>query len=170
MRILKTAIFFIILMPGVAMPNITNHPNWAAINTYSAAFVGTIKTYQDQFYAVNGRYFQGVQLLGYDAKPDGTADVQTVNTAKPTDQAETWRDFAPNVFKQNLKIPIQLTLTPFTCHDGSGWILEGEVWYPGLGPDSRGLDGDHWVYRHYEGPLSCRGVYDWEEWTIEPEY
>lgn len=152
---------------GVAMGDITSHPNWANINAYSASFVSTIKTYQDQFFIVNGKYFQGLALLGPDVKPDGTTDIQTINTAAPVDQLTSWKDFAPAVFKVTLKIPIQITLNVYHSPDGWGWVLRAECWYAGLDPDQYGTYGNHWVYMHNEGPEEMNQIQD--QWYIEVE-
>ena len=146
---------------------ILNHPNWAKINTYSAAFVGTIKTNQDAFFAANGKYFQGIALLGPTAKPDGTTDIQVVNASKPYDQNVSWFDFASNVFKNNLKIPIQLKIDVYQAPTGWGWILTAEVWYAGIGPDAYGRNGSHWVYQYNQGPEAMDGIFD--EWYIQTD-
>ena len=42
------------------MADFIDHPQYAKITAFTESIVGTIKTYQDQFFVVNGRYFQGL--------------------------------------------------------------------------------------------------------------
>jgi len=149
-RFLSFTIAFL-LFGGVAMADFISHPQYAKITTFTQSVVGTIKTYQDQFFVANGRYFQGLWLLG-PVQVDGTTDITVVNTSAPSDFPYTWKDFAPTVFKNTLKIPVNIRIDVYQSPDGWGWIFTAEVWKDGLGPDLFGAYGDHWMYIHDEGP------------------
>jgi len=154
-----------LLFGGTAMAGFLNHPNFAKINTFTASVIGTIKTYQDQYFVTNGRYFQGLWLLG-NQQVDGNTDVAVINTSAPSDQQVTWRDFAPTVFRNNLKIPVNVRIDVYQSPQGWGWVLVAECWIDGLGPDAFGNNGNHWVYNHSEGPSDIGLVED--VWYIEP--
>jgi len=166
MKKLITFTIAFLIFGGTAMADFTHHPNFAKINTFTASIVGTIKTYQDQFFVANGRYFQGLWLLG-PQQVDGNTDVAVVNTSAPSDFPFTWKDFAPTVFKNTLKIPVNICVHVYQSPRGWGWLFIAEAWVEGLSPDAYGNDGSHWKYVHNEGPDEMVGVFD--DWFVEPE-
>jgi len=147
------------------MSDFIDHPQYAKITAFTESVIGTIKTYQDQFFVTNGRYFQGLWLLG-DREVDGTTDEPVINTSAPSDFPFTWKDFAPTIFKNNLKVPVNISISVYEAPTGWGWTFYAEVFYAGLGPDAYGTYGDHWVYQHNEGPEDYIGIFD--EWFISP--
>lgn len=164
---MKKLIAFLIafyILGGVAMADFIDHPQYAKISTFTASVVGTIKTYQDQFFVANGRYFQGLWLLG-PVQVDGTTDVTVVNTSAPSDFPFTWKDFAPTVFKNTLKIPVNIRIDVYQSPQGWGWVFTAEAWIDGFGPDEFGNNGSHWVYTYTEGP-EVPGPFN-DVWHIE---
>jgi hypothetical protein len=153
-----------ILMGGSSTAGFLNHPNWSNINTFTASIVQSISNSQAEFYAVNGRYFQGKWLLG-DQQVDGTADVSVDNATSPSDFGFTWKDFNPVVFKNNLKIPVNVKIDVYESPDGWGWTLRAEAYVDGLDPDQYGNYGNHWVYIHHEGPKEADEIFD--EWYVQ---
>ena len=141
-----------------------NHPNLAHLNTFTVAIVQSLSDAQADFYSANGRYFQGLPLLG-DQQPDGTADIRIDNASKPGDQDFSWHDFAPTIFKNNTKVPINVQIDVSESPDGWGWKLVGEIWIDGLGPDAYGNEGLHWMYIHYEGPAPDPDTH-YDEWFV----
>jgi len=150
------------------MADFIDHPAYAKITTFTASIVGTIRTYQAQFFVTNGRYFQGLWLLGPTATPDGTTDETVINTSMPSDFPFTWKDFVPTIFKNTLKIPVNIRIDVYEAPNGWGWIFRADVWKAGLDPDAYGNYGDHWVYQHNEGPDDWGGPLD--IWFIQPEF
>ena len=144
---------------------IINHPSYARIVTLTQSFVDSVSAKQADFFIANGRYFQGINLV--DGQPDGETDINMDATKKPTDQLESWSDFDSKVFKNNIKIPFNVKVNIYESPAGWGWELIIEVWKADLGPDAYGNDGDHWIYRHHEGPAPKGGIFD--TWYIDPD-
>lgn len=165
MKKLLSALTLLFLLQGTAMADFIDHPAYAKITTFTASVVDTIRTYQNQFFVINGRYFQGLWLLG-DTQADGTTDETVINTSMPSDFQISWRDFAPTVFKNNLKIPVNIRIDVYESPSGWGWIFRAEVWKAGIDPDAYGNYGDHWVYQYNEGPEVDQSQI-WDEWYIE---
>lgn len=157
----------VLMTRGYAMADFIDHPQFAKITTFTQTVVNTIKTYQDQFFVTHGRYFQGLWLLG-EREVDGTTDLSVINTSAPSDFPFTWKDFAPTVFKNTLKIPVNVKIDVYESPNGWGWRFRADVYYAGLGPDAYGNYGDHWVYVHHEGPENSVGISD--EWYIEADF
>ena len=103
-------------------------------------------------------------MLG-EQQVDGTTDEGVINLSAPTDFPFTWKDFAPTVFKNNLKIPVNVRIDVYEAPNGWGWKFKAEVYYPDLGPDAYGNYEDKWVYRHHEGPADIGEILD--EWHID---
>ena len=156
---------FLLLTISSAFAGIIDHPSYAKIVTLTSSFVEQVITAQADYFIVNGHFFQGIRLVP--GEPNGTDNVGADATKKPTDQADTWNDFAPLVFKNNLKIPFQVRINTSADTLGYGWEMVIEVWKDGLGPDQFGNYGDNWRYRHYEGPVTPSGHLD--VWFIVPE-
>lgn len=145
---------------------ITDHPRYAQIMTYVNSFITNVSTQQADYFITNGRYFQGIKLLG-EVQPDGNTDINMDATSKPSDQLSSWNDFLPSVFKNNIKIPVQVTVSPYERNHepkGFGWILRIELWHTGLGEDYRGRTGNHWIYNYHEGPVAPE--YPIEQWYV----
>ena len=68
------------------------------------------------------------------------------------------------MFKNNLKVPVNIKVDVYESSAGWGWIFRAEVVIDGLGPDAYGVDGSRWEYKHGEGPAAQNGV--WDEWHI----
>ncbi|MCK5015644.1 MAG: hypothetical protein KAS32_01115 [Candidatus Peribacteraceae bacterium] len=161
-------VIFIVLMlwGGQAMADFIKHPMYAKISTFTASVVSQILNKQNEFFLVNGRYFQGLWLLG-DTQVDGTTDETIIESNSPDDFNFTWRDFDSTVFKKNIKIPVNIKIDVYEAPDGWGWIFFAEVYIDGYDPDEFGTYGDHWIYRHHEGPEKINGIFD--KWYIEIE-
>lgn len=167
MKKIMWALLLVVLTWGTAMADFIKHPQYAKISTFTASVIDTIAAKQAEYFTVKGKYFQGVWLLG-DVQADGTTDTSVINTVKLIDQDETWYEFAPDIFKKQLKIPVNIKIDVYESPDGWGWIFTAEVWIDGYGPDAYGNDGNHWVYRHNEGPYDFNEIED--EWYIFPEF
>lgn len=167
-------ILLILACIGIIMANgkesiagFTDHPNIATLNSFSSSMVGTIGGLQQAYFVKYGVYFQGLWLLGDEAFPDGIEYLEAEYTRKPSDQADTWQNFGPALFKPGLSCPANVKIDVYESPDGWGYIVTLEIYYPGIGPDANGNDGDHWVYKHNEGPEARNGIFD--EWYIQPD-
>jgi len=145
------------------MPDFIDHPQYAKITAYTAQVVQNISDSQAVFFAANGFYFQGLWILG-PVQVDGTTDENMVVDTSPEDQPYTWEDFNDSLFKSNIKIPVNIKIDVYQHQLGWGWILTAEVFYAGIDPDAYGNYGDHWIYKHHEGPRSIIDIFD--EWHI----
>ena len=143
----------------------SDHPFYENLMTITANLISDIAAAQATYFATNGKYFQGIKTPT--APLDGVSEGTIDETAKPSDQLESWVDFAPQTFKKNSKVPYQIRVDVYEAPSGHGWIMTAELWYDGLGPDAYGNDGSHWVFRHHEGAATPGGIYD--EWYIVPE-
>lgn len=144
---------------------IDRHPKWAS-NNRTQNFIVLITNRQAEYFAKNGKYFQGLRIPSTGAL-DGDAAAAINYGLKPTDQDDSWNTFAPNDFKASTRLRFHLAIDVYQHPEGMGWILTIDLFSPGLGPDNYGIDGDHWVYRHNHGPMSQSGI--WDEWYIQPE-
>ena len=165
-KTLWLVVAFILLTGGTAMADITEHPFYGKLMTITNSFVNAIAAKQDEYFIANGRYFQGIRIP--EGELDGTTDVSVNVNAKPHDQEETWAQFDKTLFKNNLKVPYNISIDVYEAPSGWGWILTGELWYDGLGPDSYGNNGSHWVFKHHEGPMNL-GFEILDEWYIKPD-
>jgi len=168
MKKLFIALMVWVLSAGVAMADFIDHPNYAKVTTLTESVVASIADAQSDFFVIHGRYFQGLWLLG-DVQVDGTTDETVINTSQPSDFDFSWRDFESTIFKNNLKIPINIRIDVYEHPTmGWGWIFRAEVFYEGLDPDAYGTYGDHWVYQHNSG-TSVDASKIWDEWYIEKD-
>ena len=144
---------------------ITAHPRYAMLMTLVNALIVKIQLAQASYFSVNQKFFQGIRIP--EISLDGTTDT-TVNWAvAPHDQAAAWKDFDGTTFKTAFKIPFNIRIDVYRAPTGWGWVLTVELWHAGMGPDAYGTDGDHWVYKHHEGPANQIGYFD--EWYIESD-
>lgn len=132
------------------MAQITEHPRYAVIQTRIDSFINTIHDAQALYFNEHGRYFQGITTP--EEPQDGLTDANINWALKPHYQEESWKEFAPNVFRSNIKIPFQIRIDQYAAPNGFGWWLTIEVWIDGYGPDKFGEYGSHWYYQHHEGP------------------
>ncbi len=166
-KIFLIALTTLMLWGGQAMADFVDHPQYAKISTLTESIISQIADAQDEFFIENSRYFQGLWLLG-DTQVDGTTDETISENTSPDDFGVTWAEFMPTVFKKKVTLPVNVKIDVYTSPRGWGWILFAEVFYPDMGPDAYGTYGDHWVYRHHEGPDDISGgIFD--EWYIEVE-
>ena len=150
----------------------SDHPFYSNLMTIITTLVDDIAAAQVLYAAdkleTEGvpRYFQGIKTPA--TQQDGTTIGDIIDeTAKPTDQLESWVNFAPQTFKKNSRIPYQITVDVYSGPSGHGWIFTGELWYDGLGPDAYGNMGSHLVYRHHVGPEVLSGIFN--ELYIQPD-
>lgn len=134
--------------------------------TLTNSLVTTIRNKQAEYFATKGKYFQGLRMPSTGVL-DGNVNA-TINPAlRPEDQEASWLDFDPLTFKTNTKIPYHIHIDVYQSPIGWGWVMVAEFWKTGLGPDTYGNDGDHWLYRHNEGPNQDSGI--WSDWHIQPD-
>jgi hypothetical protein len=100
-------------------------------------------------------------------KLDGNIASDIPYGKKPSDQDDSWNEFAARDFKMDTKVPTHIQIDVYQAQNGWGWILVFDIWKQGLGPDNYGTDGNHWKFQHNEGPEVREGI--WDEWFIEPE-
>lgn len=147
---------------------IQDHPGYAALVTFTNSMVIKIRSKQAQYYVEKGKYFQGIKTPN---EAVGRADGQTLKSIAyglhPSDQDDSWNTFDPTNFKVNTKVPAHIRIDVYQAPEGWGWILIIDFWRTGLGPDAYGRNGDHWVYKHNEGPKMSGGV--WGEWYIQSD-
>ena len=149
------------------MAGFVDHPQYVKIDAYVQSVLTSITNSQNKFFSVNGRYFQGLWLLG-DVQVDGTKDETILNTTSPSDFSVDWKTFDPVVFMDNSKIPVNIRVDVYKSIKGWGWNFFAECYYAGLDPDKYGNYGDKWVYKHHHGPdIPDYGV--WDNWHIEVE-
>jgi len=150
-------------MTGVAMADFTSHPRYAVINTLVQSLIQKVTIAQASYFAANRKYYQGI--ITPSDTVDGTADAGPNWAVKPTDQAESWKEFDAGTFRSNFKIPFQISIQVYQTSEGWGWLLMIEVWKAGLGTDDFGHEGNHWVYLHNNGPMQFDTTY-MDKWLI----
>ena len=131
-----------------------DHPFYDNLMTIYADLISDITAAQDIYFADKlategeGRYFQGKKTPAtpLDGVTLGTID----ETAKPTDQLESWIDFAPQTFKKNSKVPYQIRVDVYKAPSGHGWIFTGELTYA----------GENLEIRHHHGTEVMEGPFD----------
>jgi len=156
-----------VLFSSTSYAGFAEHPNLAHLNTFTTSIIQKVDDDQAAFYATNGIYFRGLWLLGRDnLTVDGNTDLLVDNATNPDNFGFTWKDFDPALFKNNLKIPVNVKIDTYVAPEGAGWVLIAELYIDGLGPDAYGNEGTHWVYYHHVGPGELPyGPFD--EWHVE---
>lgn len=118
-----------------------DHPEFEKLNTLVQSLVGTIRTKQDEYFAVRKQYFQGLEIPAVEC--DGLVECKIDERLKPHDQQEAWKDFDDTVFHKNATLPFKIRIDVYkTPHKGWGWVLTAKYKY---------LD-ETWMYQHDEGP------------------
>lgn len=153
-KIAAVSIFAILAMvfamPNEAKAQFTNHPRFSRIDTFVKASITKISIAEANFFAVHGRYFQGI--LTPDDEQHGMTDAEADWKKKPEDSDESWADFDPDFFKKTTTIPCQMEIGIYESPRGWGWVARYTVNYSGLGPDEFGNEFPRWIYQHHEGP------------------
>ncbi len=143
--------------------SIKDHPNFKTIKTFVDSTIIDTKNRQAKYFSKRKRYFQGIKTPTL--RCDG-AILKDVNYGKkPADQLDSWFDFAPLSFHSSAKFPVRVQIDTYASPEGHGYKIRFDFHKEGLGPDSYGTDGDHWLYVHHEGPEDQSGIFD--EWHIE---
>jgi len=148
----------------------TDHPRYNALMARLNAVMGQIESAQESYKDTHGKYYQGIVIP---AEPfyEDTGERTYDGTRKPTDQEMDWFTFLPAVFNPGHQIPCQMRMDVYNGPQGQGWVITFHLWYAGLGPDSYGNDGDHWVYRHEGGAGVAGGRLDeWYIYVEDPTY
>jgi len=146
---------------------ITEHPAYSLVMTKVNNFITVMTEAQARYFLEHGRFFQGLALVN--GTPDGVTELSAEVTRKPSDQNETWADLDSQLFKQNLKVPFQVTCNTHrfpTCHV---WSANFEIWYMDAPlTDIYGESGNHIMYRHYDGDIQPSGNFG--VWYVVPNY
>jgi len=145
---------------------IENHPKYSTLKTLVDSLILKVRNKQAEYFAAKKKYFQGL-LIPSTGKLDGSLSNKINYGLHPSDQEDSWNSFDSANFNVSTKLPIHIKIDVYQSPDGWGWILGCEFWLAGLGPDRYGRDGDHWCYRHNEGPEMGQGI--WDEWFIVGE-
>lgn len=148
--------------------SIQQHPNYAKLTTHVETLVSLIKARQAEYFVAKGRYFQGLRIPSL-GKQDGTGAGALLDVGKhPSDQEDSWNSFASGNFKTTSKLPFHLEIQAYAGPAGHGWILTIHLWKTGIDPDLYGNTGDHWTYRHHEGPeMPLSGI--WDDWFVQDD-
>ena len=146
----------------LANAGITDLPSYSRITNLLDNYISALDVAQADFFAVNNKYYQGLDLA--DGQPNGVNNVTTDPTNKPSDQEFDWLDFAPQVFAMSLALPVNIRIDTHNSAPDWGYTITFELWRD-LGPDAKGNEGNHWVYKYYFGPNpDLTAIYD--EWFI----
>lgn len=143
---------------------VTDHPNYATLENRTNVLISRAITAQGIYFDNYDYFFQGIATPVN--TPDGTTEGEIDVNVKPTDQIHSWNDFDPVGYTQIKKLPFRIRIDQYEAPEGYGWVYTIEFKYAGIGPDARGNDGDHWVYRYHEGAAPS-GIL--EEWYIQPD-
>jgi len=143
---------------------ITTHVQFTRLNALTKSMLKTVENRQAEYFAKHQQYFQGLKMpiIG---KLDGDILGDINPGLKPQDQEASWAEFGPTDFKPGGKLPVHISINVYDAPIGMGWILKLEL-FADLGPDTYGNEGNHWVWKHNEGPASIGGI--WDDWYIEP--
>lgn len=111
---------------------------------------------QDDYFAVHGRYFQGIRT--HTVLPKGEIDEETPpdKKRKPADQAEDWNDAG---IVLPTKMPMALAIDVYEGPRGIGWSVRAEV-------EHRGRE---FVRRVGFGPDAEHYAHDWQDVTDDEE-
>lgn len=121
----------------------------AKADTILADLKAALAPIQADYFALKGRYWQGLQTPLAIPKDGGEATPEKAH--HPTDQAETWEDIAvpfPSA------LPIAVEVHVYDGPSGHGYILLGKV----------ELAGKRWMRAINVGPETWRT----REWTAQP--
>lgn len=143
---------------------ITSHPRYAALRALTDSLVKTVSNRQAEYLLWRGYYFHGPRIPS-EGQLSGEGDSAIPYGKRPEGRPDSWADFDSGRFNASSKLPFHVALTPYAGPEGHGWVLTVDLFFAGIGPDAYGQDGDHWVYRHHEGPERRVGI--WDEWYIE---
>ena len=117
------------------------------VNNALADIASRIETREVTYFTNHGRYWQGI-LTPSTVPIDGT-DTPPNLTLHPTDQAETWADFAANL---TATIPFSIFVFVHNGPDGQGFTMgaivqlnNGEVWYRTRGSGFYGYTSGQWL-------------------------
>lgn len=154
------------VMPDNAIGDIIDHENFPIINTFTDDLVKTITNLQAAYFAQNQFYFQGIRIPAT-GNLDGITKGEINPALKPTDRDDSWLDFSSKDFAVGTKYPVHIQVDVYQSEDGHGWILIIDFYKEGIGPDKYGNSGEHWMYKHNEGPEGFSGI--WSDWFIVPE-
>ena len=145
--------------------SIQSHPKYALLQTFVDALIVKVRNKQADYFVAKGMYFQGIRTPI--ANCSGDTNEQMAYGLHPDRTSDSWNTFDPTNYKANTKIPANIRIDIYQSAAGHGWILTIELWKAGLGPDVYEHDGDHWVFRHHEGPEPQEGILD--EWYIQSD-
>jgi hypothetical protein len=145
---------------------IQDHPRFSTIQTWIDQVLINITNAQATYFAKNQKFFQGLKIPSQ-GKLDGNSEALIDYGLHPEDQTDSWNTFEKAKFKENVKFPCHLKLDVYESPRGWGWVVSFHLYVEGLGPDTYGNDGDHWVYQHNEGPSIRSGIFD--DWFILEE-
>jgi len=126
--------------------------------------IQSVSAKQAEYFLWRGYYFHGPRIPATEVL-DGNGNSEIPYGKCPEGRPDSWSDFDNGRFNANARLPFHIALTPYEGPEGHGWVLTMDLTKPGLGPDAYGEDGDHWVFRHHEGPEQRVGI--WDEWHLE---
>lgn len=148
------------------------HPNIINLNTLFESLKNVITTKQGSWGVLHeGELFQGLDLIDMDTEglPNGVISLDTQTNVKPEDRNDSWTTFDSSTFVANLKLPANVSLKVKDTIQGWIWIMKMEFWYDGIGPDTGGRDGNHWIKQCYVGPVNPYPGAIFDTWYIQPE-
>lgn len=113
----------------------------------------TLVNRQTVYFAARGRYFQGLSTHGSSLPEDGVeVKPTTLNTIKPTDQTDYWKDF----WNLNTDLPVALKIDSYDGPLGKGFVVTFMV----------NLSKGKWIKIKQSGPEAGRER-DWHQVPFE---
>lgn len=169
-KVLLTLLIFVggIVMSPLSFADIDSHPNYNGLETLVDALIVNARVRQSTYFGIHKTYFHGRTVPDPALVTcDGVVSQEIDEGLHPHGQQAAWKDFDSEIYYKGAGLPIHLNITPYVGADGHGWILQVEFFYAGIDPDSEGRMGDHWVYKHHEGPGNPYGIFG--RWYIKTE-
>lgn len=101
------------------------------VNSEFAPVWNAIQNRQEQYYAANGEYWQG--LMTHRNVPEHTIDtdgdgIPDALDRKPSDGKQTWRQFLPEI---NVSIPYAIKVDTYSAPEGDGYVATVRLRYGG---------------------------------------
>lgn len=149
------------------MADFSKHSRSFEINTFIQSLIVSVDKAQSEFFAKNGRYFQGLNLLG-GIETDGKVDLTTITVETPIDFKTTWKEFMPEVIKDGFKASVNIQIDVYKSPKGYGWVLTAKCNQDKIEIDRFGNSGSMWMYVFEKGPQGEKTFMS-NEWFLCPE-
>lgn len=150
--ILPIIAFFVFAQISYAQKaTIESHPNFVEISKQLQTLITETSKKQATYFSTHGKYFQGVIIPV--AECDGATGKVAEVTKKPTDQAVSWEQFDPALYKSTTALLFNTQINTYRTPSGQGWGLAARLKYNDVS----------WIYTHAEGAgTSIANLDKWE--------